>query len=515
MTTEDRILDYLDGSLKENESAELMHQLSVSPENRVILEQHIKLSELTRVAQKPYDVPAALEMSMARRLPAVIASESAVTAVGSRSLISSMLLLLRQYPMRFAMGGILTLLAGGALYWSAFTGTNPSTDTQFSTIDRTEPKTSTSEHSSSVTAPAATADQNGVSGGSAQRVTNGSNGTPIPRASASGPVSLSSHATRTVSDASNPNGLSQRSTSILNSNGLRDNAARSTHSSHVSTTPTNRPQDVTPIGAALANNTPVDHSNQNTPTSIGIAPQDVGAFTVPTTNVRSASTTDLTAIIPSDSRGRFRLSDPQPHDDGRRSNWAIRASIAGAATFLYTPTGGNAYATRTDGLVDLGVDFRLSPYWSIGVEFGQTTNQVLSPTSVITNTSDGVSHIETHATSTVSKPWFSRLALRATVNPYDALRWEGAIGAGGVFGSSGGLMFHAQAGAGITPGSDDALEFQAALVYSGVLASNLNSVAQAQGSASGPIEYTTVNLPSSKIYTSAFSLRIGLQYRLP
>src|SRR6476659_8717239 len=71
MNTEEKILDYMDGTLSENESGELLHSLSVSPEKRVVLEQHIKLRELTGLAQKPLAVPQALESSMAERFPAI------------------------------------------------------------------------------------------------------------------------------------------------------------------------------------------------------------------------------------------------------------------------------------------------------------------------------------------------------------------------------------------------------------------------------------------------------------
>ena len=38
MNNEEKILDYMDGTLSESESGELLHSLSVSPEKRVVLE---------------------------------------------------------------------------------------------------------------------------------------------------------------------------------------------------------------------------------------------------------------------------------------------------------------------------------------------------------------------------------------------------------------------------------------------------------------------------------------------
>ncbi|HET9137451.1 MAG TPA: hypothetical protein VFO76_12520, partial [Candidatus Kapabacteria bacterium] len=116
MTAEERILAYLDGSLSESESAELLHQLSVSPEKRVVLEQHLKLAELNRLAQKPFEVPAELEEKMRRRLPVVIPSSNAAPVAIRRGAIASLLLLLRSYPTRFAIGALVVLISGAGAY---------------------------------------------------------------------------------------------------------------------------------------------------------------------------------------------------------------------------------------------------------------------------------------------------------------------------------------------------------------------------------------------------------------
>jgi hypothetical protein len=272
---------------------------------------------------------------------------------------------------------------------------------------------------------------------------------------------------------------------------------------------------VSQVDAVHVDKMPADISKQNiSSTSIGIASQESGTIMVPTTNVRSANAADLAAIIPSDNRGRFRLNDPQPHDDGRRSDWAIRASIGYGSTFLYVPAGSNAYASRSDANALIGLDYSLSAMWAIGVEGGWTSNQILSPTTTVINTG-ATSRVETHATSTTSSPLYTRLAMRFTPNPYDMVRLQLAGGGGRVFGSSGGWMAHAQAGLGFTPGSDHAWEFQVAILYSGVWSTNTSTPAAQQSAATQPIEFSTASVPSSTIFTPAFTGRIGLQYRLP
>jgi hypothetical protein len=69
MTLEENVLAYLDGSLGEAESAELLHTLSVSPDKRAVLEEHLRLSGVLKLGRKPFAVPAAAERELAARLP--------------------------------------------------------------------------------------------------------------------------------------------------------------------------------------------------------------------------------------------------------------------------------------------------------------------------------------------------------------------------------------------------------------------------------------------------------------
>ena len=66
---EDRILEYLDGSLSDGESAELLETLSVSPEKRTLLEEHLRLKDLLALGRKPFTVPIETERSLAERIP--------------------------------------------------------------------------------------------------------------------------------------------------------------------------------------------------------------------------------------------------------------------------------------------------------------------------------------------------------------------------------------------------------------------------------------------------------------
>ncbi len=71
MTLEEHVLAYLDGSLSEHESAELLHTLSASPEKRAVLDEHLRLNDMLTLGRKPFTIPAGAEQELAARLPAL------------------------------------------------------------------------------------------------------------------------------------------------------------------------------------------------------------------------------------------------------------------------------------------------------------------------------------------------------------------------------------------------------------------------------------------------------------
>jgi hypothetical protein len=71
MTLEENILAYLDGSLGADESAELLHTLSASPDKRELLEEHLRLNGITSLGRRPYLVPERAEQALMERLPAI------------------------------------------------------------------------------------------------------------------------------------------------------------------------------------------------------------------------------------------------------------------------------------------------------------------------------------------------------------------------------------------------------------------------------------------------------------
>ncbi|MBS1902844.1 MAG: hypothetical protein JSS75_03995 [Bacteroidetes bacterium] len=493
MSTEDRILDYLDGSLNEHDSAELMHQLSVSPEKRVILEQHIKLSELTRVAQRPFDVPVELEETLAKRLPAVIGTTT-TTALRGRSAISSLLLLLRQYPIRFALGGLVTLLAGGAVYWYGMAGSPSPNDVP--TSDRRFGSASTSEHSSATDAHTPLGMSTAPSPSNIQPAT----GTSQPTGAVADNSGVHSNVVSSTSATGNKNTdlRPDRIHAIAHSSQPRQRMHRSevVSAEHTNIDARDRASSTTEI------------IGQHTETAVA---SESSIAQIPTVAIRDAG---MTNIIGSNSGSRQSLRDLVTHPDGRRSDWALRGSLGFGTTFLYVPSGSNSYVTRTEVNPLLGIDRMLDAHWAVGVEGGVSSSQALTPTSSVIS-DPSISRIVTHATSTTSTSTFMRLALRYTVNPYDAVRIELSAGGGRAFGSAGGWMGSAQAGISFQPGLTDGLDFQVFALYSGVLTNTTATTVTTPSSVSGPVEYSTTSTPQSRIFTPAITLRAGFQYRLP
>jgi hypothetical protein len=87
MILEDKILAYLDGSLSEAESSELLEQLSTSPEKRAVLEDHLRMRDVLALGRKPFEVPHATEQMLMAQLPAV--GEYAGSYVGAGFLSSA------------------------------------------------------------------------------------------------------------------------------------------------------------------------------------------------------------------------------------------------------------------------------------------------------------------------------------------------------------------------------------------------------------------------------------------
>src|SRR5579883_61754 len=111
MIVEDKILAYLDGSLGEQESEELLETLAVSPEKRALLEEHLRLKDILALGKKAYSVPLETERALAERLPA-LAGRGKLAPL-ARTPFSGLTRWMATHPFRTSMGvGAFALLAG-------------------------------------------------------------------------------------------------------------------------------------------------------------------------------------------------------------------------------------------------------------------------------------------------------------------------------------------------------------------------------------------------------------------
>jgi hypothetical protein len=134
MTLDEKILSYLDGSLSDTDSAELMHSLSVSPEKRVVFEQFVQLQTLTASARHPFEVPQEIESALASKIPAL--------GVHDEKRRSGFLFFNRTMSTIFRWAAVLLLLIGAVgLYYF-----NKSTDNIAQKISENESITSDQLH---------------------------------------------------------------------------------------------------------------------------------------------------------------------------------------------------------------------------------------------------------------------------------------------------------------------------------------------------------------------------------
>ncbi|HYM20143.1 MAG TPA: hypothetical protein VEW28_03960 [Candidatus Kapabacteria bacterium] len=496
MTTEERILAYLDGSLSESESAELMHQLSVSPENRIILEQHIKLSEMTRVAQRPYEVPAMLESSLAERLPAILAtSERMVPVAASRWSVSSLMLLLREYPIRFALGGIITLLAGGALYWYGLGGSVPQANTAS--------KISTA-FESSVAAP-----------NNSDQAANNPMPATIDRQHSSQIVHNSPlYTSKVYSDRDNSSAsTSQVSTSARSHSAIANRSATNTNKYHKANGAGLHIPNPASIFAENQSNSVSENRSESSSENIStpVSAIEASSMSVPIAEVHSPNTADAIIVSPTGgSRHPFSLLEMT--QDNSHSRFVLRGSFGIGETFLYVPTGNNSYTSRTESSPMLGLDYLLSPSWSIGIESGSTMMLSLSPQSSAEASTDGTTHIVTHTTTMNSTEWFTLAAVRYCFNPLDKIRYEVSLGGGTVVTHLASPMATLQAGVGYS--LSDNLDIQFLAHYSGVWSkTSASSTTNAALVTSGPVAYKTSDVAAATVFTPALTGRVGLKWR--
>jgi len=511
MKTEETILNYMDGTLSEDESGELLHQLSVSPEKRVVLEQHIKLRELTSLAQKPVAVPQNLEASMAERFAAIadynrelsggaaIIRQTATPGFFGK-MAASVAAFIAQYPVRTGFA----LAAASVIGYFALAGSSSSPKQEVATIAQ-QPEMQIMQN------PNVADKTNGASR------TNESYKTDMSH------KSYKTHETYSTSGHSTSSNIASNSN---NNNNIVHHAKQPNDNSQVAQDNIiNENQNITPpVKIKTPDKGIADNKNNNgtpnnndkkvndNPVKENSAVKDIPKKDdVPKTianNTPSSSSDDEN--VGSHSVNPLRNRDEHPVSTG----FAFRAFEGFGASLVNADLNDTRLASKTEFTPTLGLDYSFSPNFAVGLEAGSAAiSQLMTQSSVQTEGIDlPISRVVTSNSVAANSQWYGRAMFRYTVNPYDDWRMEVSGG--------GGLAF----ATGVNPlisgsfllGHDF---FSGFGIYGGVAVSgtwtstNAQSNVPAVSATTDPIGYVTVNHAMATLFTPSVSARIGFKFK--
>jgi hypothetical protein len=513
MKTEETILNYMDGTLDENESGELLHQLSVSPEKRVVLEQHIKLRELTSLAQKPAAVPQALEARMAERFPAiaeynrelsggaVFIKQSAPNFIGRMA--TSVAAFIAQYPIRT---GFAVATASVIAYFT------------LSSSPKTEVAVNANTNSAQIQSV-----QN--SGG-----VNANN-------------SVADHATNLNSSSSFATANAAPSTNSLSSKSERTFARHSVNhvknNSSAANNETIMPdkQDATPKEKINTPEKSIADDNNGTSNNNGIPANDGNQANEKQDNNKQVNDNpakeNTIKDTPKKDDAPKAIADSKPASNANEANvgshtvnplksrdehpantgLAIRVFEGFGSALVNAHANDATLASKTEFTPSVGIDNSFDPNFSVGIEAGSAAiSQLLTQSSLQPAAGDlPISRVVTNNSVTASSQIYGRVMVRYTLNPYDDWRFEVSGGGGAAFASKAAPLI---SGA-VLVGHNLIGSFA---VYGGVALSGTWTSANAQNtippitSTGDPIGYVTVNHASATLFTPSVSARIGFKY---
>lgn len=466
MNYEGKILDFLDGSLSDSESAELLHGLSVSPEKRVILEQHIQLKGMITSAQKPLKVPAELERTMNRRIP-VIASYNGELALGTAAMvggssISRISAFFSKKPVRLAAVGLLLLLSSSYLAFS----TNE--------IDQ-HPSMSLKDVGSSTTA------------------TYNSPTTTFSSSTASGITDMvrNSEKSSTVSRVNNKpidrsiNSIIQRAaTKQMNGSALDDQRNASAVKTESSNTIGTKLDVSYPIETALISSisTPrVEEEMNITLNSIG-EPRYISPF----------------------GKKYDRLQVPV----------LLRFEYGMGQAYFRVNTSGVVQNTRIESAPLFGIDYIASPYFSLGLEGGSAGIARVVP-SELYEKAHNITRLVTSNTIEASNHFYTRLMARYTINPYDIFHIETGVGFGAAFGETAEPLIAATTA--LSYDLNEKLSMSGGVSFAGTFSKIANPERTGDiptKTGAMPVGYILENTPaSSTLFSPSLTFRFGLRFK--
>jgi hypothetical protein len=437
MKFEETILSYLDGTLDEHSSAELLHTLSVSPEKRLILEDHLRLRELMSLGHKSVAVPIATERLLASRL-SVLATEvpqyveeAAGVLAGSGMFATAT----RFVSTMFSMPMVRTAISSAAVafgvwfFMSQSNGSNVTTNNATSQQHAQLSRASSANQGIQTGALAANQSQVGVQ----EFATNGL--------------------------ANNKLNASELLASGLSASGVQDNrmrgSSRSSQSSNVLHARSAVHTSIRVKGTRVESANASEPSANNIPSSTNLnvanvrtddassdqAQQNVSTDELafgPIAEVEQMRQTMSAEIADVTAPSRNPLQQYPDMEPVERTPFALRLAVSGVTSFsarlANTPEGPSLFSA----MPTVGVDYIVSPRVSLGVEAGQTFFSRMSTKWALTKVPDQQSVYQVSYSSELEqlKTFWTRFMLRYTTWPVDKLGIETDLGVGSAFAGS-------------------------------------------------------------------------------
>jgi hypothetical protein len=469
MKYEENILKYLDGSLTDSESAELLHALSVSPEKRVILEQHLQLKDMVTSAQKPFTVPAELEQAMSRKFPVIpmYTNELMVGAnLAERSVITSF------FARRSVRVGAAAILLLAFTSYLAVSSRNGSSVTEGSKAIG----------ASVTSAPTMSGSSNDVVSGKSSNNTSTSVNVVEPSKTIAKNVQNTHTTVRTNNVGSN----------------LQTN--------------TSRPEK----DIAIVDHNTVNVDEANHAISIDANSTDA-SLPVELALISSISTprSEASASIARNSIGEPRYITPFGKKyDQLQVPVLLRFEYGMGQAYFRVNTTDAVQNTRIESAPLFGVDYVASPYFSLGLEGGSAGIAQVVPSEVYEGTSN-VTRYVTSNTIEASNHFYTRLMARYTINPYDMFHIETGIGGGVAFDEKAVPLVAATAALSYDLSQKLSMSFGASFAGTfSKVAAPVQSGETPTNNEAMPIGYIEENTPSSTtLFSPSLTFRFGLRIK--
>ena len=454
MTTEENILAYLDGSLGADQSAELLHRLSASPDKRRLLDEHLRLKDLIALGKRPYAVSPELERSLAARLPAIRSVEQA-----SRPFVSAT----KSFSRLFAAAGALGLLTiAGMMTWY---GTRPDTTSKSGLTNHT---------TAAISNPLVMASASTAVG-------------QVPDNSSVNQTVISRHTTNHGGSATNlAHGLA---TNDAATSGFAASNLDESHSTQISNRDT-RASSPTPM-----DNPRVVQGTPSTPPDESITTVAVADQSIPNPSGRIAHTLS-------------EITMPEPRQTGGLGIGLQMAELQYTLPRMSSDASAQTFTSMSPGMT---LSYYLSPYFALDVDLGLSQYAIVSDNSV-TQLSNDLSNYARTLHSTVidqATTTWARLGMDYTFNPESEIPFS--------IGASGGLAFENQTepivalSAGFSRILTSSVFFDLAVVATGTWGSPSPDLASRSASDVTGIVYSSV--ASQRTFMSAVGLRAGVKFR--